>query len=136
MNKKNILALLGMLVLVAAVIGYRMYNKPHADLGSLTADHRLSATELFSAYEASETEANAKYLDKIVRVEGEIMSVETDENGQTSLTLAAGGLMGGVICQLAPEVKEFNGTVGQQVALNGRCTGMLMDVVLVRCVPV
>lgn len=124
------------MLLIGALIGYQMYNKPHLDLANATADHRLSATELFADYEAGETEANAKYLDKVIRVEGEILNVTTDENGQISLTLDAGGIMGGVICQLDPELKETSFSEGQSVALNGLCTGMLMDVVLVRCKPV
>lgn len=136
MNKKLILGAIALALLIGALIGYRMYNKPHVDLATVTADHRLSATELFADYEAGETEANAKYLDKVIRVEGEILNVNTDENGQVSLTLDAGGIMGGVICQLDPETEKINFSEGQQVALNGLCTGMLMDVVLVRCKPV
>lgn len=136
MNKKIILSVIAVVLLIGALIGYRMYNKPHQDLAKLTADYRLTATELFTAYEAGEADANAKYLDKVIRVEGEILNLSQDENGQTSLTLDAGGLMGGVICQLDPSLKIADFREGQQVTLNGLCTGMLMDVVLVRCKPV
>lgn len=136
MNKKIILGATVLVLLIGALVGYRMYNKPHRDLATVTADHRLSATELFADYEAGEAEANAKYLDKVIRVEGEILNVNTDENGQTSLTLDAGGIMGGVICQLDPQAGRSNFSEGQRVALNGLCTGMLMDVILVRCKPV
>ena len=136
MNKKIILGPIILALLIGALIGYRMYNKPHRDLATATADYRLSATELFADYEAGEAEANAKYLDKVIRVEGEILNVTTDESGQISLTLDAGGILGGVICQLDPELKEATFSEGQRVTLNGLCTGMLMDVVLVRCKPV
>ena len=45
-------------------------------------------------------------------------------------------MLGGVICQL-DELSEHKRTefeTGETVQLKGRCTGMLMDVVLVRCV--
>jgi len=136
MNKKIILGTVLLICLIGAAVGYKMYNKPHADLANTKADHQLTATALFADYEMGEADANAKYLDKVIRVEGKILNVTTDEKGQTSLTLDAGGIMGGVICQLDPELKKTNFSEGQQVALNGLCTGMLMDVVLVRCKPV
>lgn len=136
MNKKIILGAIALVLLIGALVGYRMYNKPHRDLANVTADYQVSATELFTDYEAGETEANTKYLDKVIRVEGEILNVNTDESGQTSLTLDAGGIMGGVICQLDPDIGKGNFSKGQRVTLNGLCTGMLMDVVLVRCKPV
>jgi len=136
MNKKIILSAIALALLIGALVGYKMYNKPHRDLAEANADYELSATELFADYETGETAANAKYLDKVIRVEGEILTVSTDEAGQTSLTLDAGGIMGGVICQLDPEIGDTAFSEGQQVTLNGLCTGMLMDVVLVRCKPV
>ena len=135
MNRKTILSVLLVLLLVGGFIGYRMYNKPHRDLAGATADFNLPATELFSDYEADEMGANTKYLDKVIRVSGTITEVNTDETGQTNLTLDAGGLLGGVICQLDPANKSTF-SVGQEVSLNGLCTGMLMDVILVRCTPV
>ncbi len=136
MNKKIILGAVALVLLIGALVGYRMYNKPHVDLATATADHQLSATALFAAFEADEAAANAKYLDKVIRVEGEIMKVTKEENGQSSLTLNAGGMLGGVICQLDPSLTEVSFTEGQNITLNGLCTGMLMDVVLVRCKPV
>lgn len=136
MNKKVILGAIVLLLLIGSLVGYRMYNKPHRDLGGATADHQLTASELFADFEASEAEANTKYLAKVIRVEGKILKVTTEENGQISLTLDAGGMLGGVICQLDPDLKETAFIEGEQVRLNGLCTGMLMDVVLVRCKPV
>lgn len=135
MNRRTILSVLLVLLLAGGFIGYQMYNKPHRNLAGATADFSLPATELFSDYEADEMGADAKYLDKVIRVSGTIMEVNTDEAGQISLTLDAGGLLGGVICQLDPAIKS-SFSAGQEISLNGLCTGMLMDVILVRCSPV
>lgn len=136
MNKKTILGVVALVLALGALAGYRMYNKPHLDLATVTADYKLSASELFADYETDEAGANVKYLDKVVRVEGKILEVNTDESGQTSLTLDGGGMLGGVICQLDPDLKQTTFSTGQHITLNGLCTGMLMDVVLVRCKPV
>jgi len=125
-----------LLLLIGALVGYRMYNKPHQDLAGATADHQLMATELFTDFDSDEAVANAKYLDKVIRVEGKILSVNTGDNGQISLTLDGGGMMGGVVCQLDPSLQKADFSEGQSVTLNGLCTGMLMDVILVRCKPV
>ena len=99
-------------------------------------DYALSANELFTAFETDEAAANEKYLDKVVGVEGTVKSVSKDEDGTISVTLSTAGDMFGVICQLdnlsTPKRTEFE--VGEKVAFKGICTGMLMDVVLVRCV--
>ena len=69
---------------------------------------------------------------------GKIKEVATDENGMMSLTLESGSEMFGVICQMDNLSKhqrtEFE--EGEEVKLKGICTGVLMDVVLVRCVEV
>ena len=99
------------------------------------ADISLKAAQLFSEYEADEKAANTKYLDKTVEVTGKVQSTESKE-GKTSITLDAGGLMGGVICTLDELTKHKRTSFkeGEEVTLKCKCTGMLMDVVLVRCV--
>lgn len=126
------------LVAIGGAFGYYMYHKPHQNMDSATAEIQLSATQLFTDYENDEAGANGKYLDKIMEVSGKIKEVTTDENGMMSLTLASGSQMFGVICQMdnltthnRTEFKE-----GEEVKLKGICTGVLMDVVLVRCVEV
>lgn len=121
--------------MIGCGIGYIIYNQPHQNIRSAQADFEMTATELFSDFEANETTANTKYLDKIIELEGEVQSISEAAN-KTSITLAAGGMLGGVICQL-DELHPHKRTTfkaGEMVQFRGVCTGMLMDVVLVRCV--
>lgn len=129
-------------VLLLAAIGlgsaYFMYNKPHKNIQKAKADFALNASELFTEFEANEESANTKYLDKVVEVEGKIQSIKMEDNGQTSIVLDSGSMMFGVSCQLdttkQATAKQYS--EGDNIKLKGVCTGMLMDVVLVRCVPV
>lgn len=123
------------LVMIGCGIGYIIYNQSHQNIRSAQADFKMTATELFSDFEANETTANTKYLDKIIDLEGEIQSVSETAN-KTSITLEAGGILGGVICQLdeSQSHKRASFKAGEMVQFRGICTGMLMDVVLVRCV--
>lgn len=130
---KNILIILLLLGLVAAVVGYYMYNKPVESLRNEEPAFRVSADTLFAAYEQDEAAANARYLDQVLEVQGKIASVNTDTSG-LSLTLQTGSAMFGVICKLEDKsAEESNFIIGQQVRLKGQCTGFLMDVVLIRC---
>ena len=135
---KKYLKYIAIVVLLGGIYGYYMYNKPHKDLARLKADFELGATELFSAYEANEEKSNELYLDKVVEVKGTIKSIKKEE-GLVTVTLDANNDLFGVICgmepnaysKLAEQLKSED-----EVTLRGFCTGMLMDVVLERCVVV
>ena len=135
---KKYLKYIFLLAVLGGAFGYYMYNKPHQNMIKATADLQLTSNQLFTDYESDESTANGKYLDKIMEVSGKVKEVTTDENGMTSLTLESGNEMFGVICQMDNLTKhkrtEFK--EGENVKLKGICTGVLMDVVLVRCVEV
>lgn len=133
--KKILLAIL-MLGLIAAGVGYYMYNKPTESLVDAKPALSISADSLFKAYEADEAAANKMYVDKIIEVNGKLQSVNSDTSG-LSLSLQTSSGMFGVICKLEDkEATESQFQVGQDLKLKGICTGYLMDVVLIRCVPV
>ncbi len=128
--------------LVLAVIGlgtgFYLWNKPHENMNRAKADMAISAPELFSAFSDDEAAANEKYLDKVIEVTGTVASFSTSPEGLMKVTLDSGDEMFGVICQM-DELTEHSRrefTPGETVNLKGKCTGMLMDVVLVRCVEI
>ncbi len=135
--KKLILPAL-LLALIGGFVGYKMYNKPHQEMTSAKADITLAANQLFSEYESDESGANTKYLDKVVQVSGKVLEAAPDKEGIVSVTLDGGGMLGGVICKLdqLTKHKRDNFKAGETVTFKGKCTGMLMDVVLVRCVEI
>lgn len=134
--KRTLLVVL-LLVLIGAFVGYKMYNKPHENIENATADLKISAEQLFTEFETDENAANEKYLDKLVQVSGTVQSADTDENGITKVILDSGGMFG-VVCQLdeLSEHKRKDFSEGEQVNFKGKCTGINMDVLLVRCVEV
>ncbi|RMG85235.1 MAG: hypothetical protein D6714_06295 [Bacteroidetes bacterium] len=134
--KRALLLLFG-LVLIGGYVGYKMYNKPHEDMSRAAAEIKITAPELFAEFEADEAKANAKYLDKIVEVSGKVLQVDKDENGTVNVILDTGGMFG-VVCKL-DDLSEHPRTsfeTGSEVRFKGKCTGMNMDVLLVRCVEV
>ncbi len=129
-------------LLLLAVIGggfvYWLWNKPHENMERADADIAIAATTLFDQFNEDETAANTAYLDKVIAVSGQVSSSSKNEDGQVKVTIQSSDEMFGIICELDPltthQRTEF--TPGETVTMKGKCTGKLMDVVLVRCVEV
>ena len=132
MIKKLLLLVLVLGVLGAAVAGY-LYRKPAEKTVSGKADYSVEAASLFSEFEQNEDQANEKYLNKVLSVNGTIASIAPADSQGVAITLEAASEMSGVSCQLADAQQAASLKKGDQVLVKGRCTGMLMDVVLVNC---
>lgn len=125
---------------VVAWYGISEYNKGPKDIKGKKADVTIQAAELTKAYADDEAKANGLYNDKAVSVSGVVKTVEKDDKGIYTVTLAGDGDMSNVICSIderynddAKNVKE-----GSTVTINGFCNGaqtMLgTDVMMNRCV--
>ena len=79
--KKVLLVLLALSALGAG-IGFYMFNKPLTSTQSMKTDHKIQSNALLTAFEENEVEANAKYLDKVIEMTGEIDKVEKLERGE------------------------------------------------------
>lgn len=137
MKKKyvRILVIALLLIGVAAVYAYSEYNRGHKDVSGQKADVTIAATDLFSEFSADENAANGKYLDKTIAVSGVVKSVDKDESGLHTIQLESGDMMGNVSCQMDERHNEKAAAIkaGETIAVKGTCTGILMDVVLIRC---
>ncbi len=129
---KKYLLVIALLALLGGVIGYRMYNQPHVETAGTTADVVISPVDLLTAYQLDEGKANSMYLDKIIEVEGIVLSINKVTEGG-SISLDTGDAMASIICEFENQVDIANVKVGDKVKVKGFCTGMLMDVVLSRC---
>ncbi|MCX6290997.1 MAG: hypothetical protein NT126_04470 [Bacteroidetes bacterium] len=115
---------------------YYLFNKPHQGVSHKEAAYTMESRQLFNEYDQNENSANKKYLGKVVCVYGKVADKGVDSKGAMSLILE-GGEMAGVGCQFDKIVMDDIKDVkkGQVIKVKGVCTGMLMDVVLVDCVP-
>ena len=131
------LGYVAILGVIACGVGYYLYNKPNSSLENKKPDFTLSADQLFSEFDKDENVANKKFNGKVIEVDGKIQSINIEPNGQESVSLATASGMFGVICKVDSMVpRGVKSEVGQSIKMKGYCTGMLMDVVLIRCVPV
>lgn len=127
----------GMMVILFAIAGYGfyLYKKKPADVRKLDAAYVLTAENIVREYNADETVANGKYLDKVIAVKGNVQDIKTDPSGQFTVFLDSGDPMASVTCSFyedeAKAAAEFR--KGEVVTIKGKCTGKLMDVVLNKC---
>jgi hypothetical protein len=128
--KKIIIPLL-VLGLIGAGIGYYMYNKPVERLEKKQAEVSVSADQLVSDYETNENEADAKYLGKIVEVNGKVSQI-TSEEGINKVHLETSNPIAAVICDLDKGNEPGNLKVGDQAKIKGMCSGYLGDVIIDR----
>lgn len=135
MLKKLILAFL-LLGLLAAGIGFYLYFKPVKSFENASPDMSLDAGTLVKDFQADENKANSRYLNKLLQVSGTVSDISEDEKGLTNINLGVDGEMAMVSCSMDTTVRSDFSSVksGQTVRLKGLCSGMLMDVVLVKCV--
>ena len=134
---KRLLWIFVAISVVSIGVGAYMWNKPVASTKSAKTDASLSASELLSAFEESEENANTIYLGKVLEVTGEVMSADISDDGGIQVILEAGGLLGGVSCVMSDDVQlegSPDALKGRTVTVKGNCTGYLMEVVLERCI--
>ncbi len=136
MKKWEIIAPL-IIVLVGTGVGYAWneYHRKPADTKHLPAKEKMEAMALVKEFTADETAANRLYNDKVVSVNGTVLKIENNGDAR-HVVLGDGTSPGGVICEFEAQHKKEADKIrpGQQISVKGICTGMLLDVVLVRCV--
>ena len=135
-NIKIILAVILVIGLGAGYYGYKEFNREHKDTSSLTVNEKIDAIALVNAFEADESAANTKFLNKVIQVTGKLQSAEKDKDGIITVYLESESMMATVSCQLEKDknytLESF--TKGNSITITGLCSGYLTDVVLMRCV--
>ncbi len=133
--KKLLRILLTFLVII--VIAYFVFlNLPKASIKNKPAEFQLTAESLYSDFESNEKKSNRLYIGKTIQVKGIIGTVEQDGQGATVIFLESENDFGGVLCTLVngEESKLDKFKSGSEITIKGLCTGMLMDVVLNKCI--
>jgi len=133
---KKILLFVIAVAIISAGIGYYLYNKPVEKTETKSADLVVTAEDLYKEYTMDETQADQKYLNKVVEVTGQIMGNLVGQNTFSGVQLRATAGDQGIICEFEMDSTKKNPRlpVGDVITLKCICTGKLMDVVLNRCV--
>jgi hypothetical protein len=139
MKKSYKIAIFVAAVAIIAGMGvyYYVFHKEHPNTFELNAVYKISADDLFKEFEANEATANAKYLGKIIQVEGKIVGIkEFSGSYQVSFVDEVFGVTCMIDSNYAVQQKKeiLNIKPGNQIKIKGQCNGYLSDVKLDRCV--
>ena len=120
MKRKIIIGVL-ILIVVAGIIGYRMYSKQTPDVVQDTPDATVTAKDLIAAFEKDTAAARKQYIDKIVEVTGMVKSVDTSG----AVVLGEEGSPSEVVAGLdRRHMKDYEKLkVGSVAVLQGVCSG-------------
>ncbi len=129
---RKILAIVAVLLVIGAAVGYYMWNKPHRTAEDEKPAATLTADELFNQFNADAAGSNAKYLDKVIQVSGVVNSVKTTENNETKIALQTPDEMGIAEISVILKAGEKADLIkdGTTVVLKGICSGFNTDVEL------
>jgi predicted negative regulator of RcsB-dependent stress response len=139
MNKKTLLVILILALLGGGYFAWHQYSRKVDSAADLPSTAQLSATELLEAFMVDEAAATTRFVgttEQVIQVSGTIRSLEPVGKELTNVVLEADNELAAVVCEFANADLPAPWRTGTQVTLKGICTGFLLDVVLVRCVPV
>ncbi|RPH00967.1 MAG: hypothetical protein CBD13_002370 [Candidatus Pelagibacter sp. TMED153] len=90
------------------------YNKPHKDFSGAQADITLEAAELYEHYQNNLSDANLKFLDKVLLVNGPVTELNSN------LVIIGGN----VVCSLdSSYVLDTGIKLDDKIFVKGRCIG-------------
>ncbi|MGN6194325.1 MAG: OB-fold protein [Ginsengibacter sp.] len=140
-TKRNIFSIFIAMIVIAAVIGFMMWNEPHRDIKDSTA-LKTTAVVLYSNLTKDSARMKSKLVNQIVEVSGEVKNVLKNQKGAQIILLKTNTSGGSINCTM--EEKISNVKPGETISIKGLCSGYIGgdpdidlpgDVFLVRCYP-
>ena len=135
MAKKLSIVMISFAIFAAVVTVILIYNKPHRSVAEEEAEFTVTASELVDAFSQDESAADSVYSGKVVEISG-LLKEKIMSDGAAILFIGDTSQMIGVNCFLRDHQEEaYRGLqVGKQVTVKGICNGLLLDVVLDKCI--
>jgi hypothetical protein len=133
---KVVLFFVFFIVVSAILAALYFYNLKHTDMSKAHPDFVITATALLKEFEDNETSASAKYVNKILEVDGIIGSINTAKDNILTISLRTESDLSSVICTFPAVADPSKFRAGDSITLRGECSGFLMDVLLNNCAAV
>ena len=129
-KKKKILKIGAILLIAGLLIGggtvLYMFNMPHRNVQSTSADYSIAASQLVTEYLENPTKANDKYLaddgdSKVLEITGTVAKISEDFNGQKVVLLKSETDKAGVNCTFTNETNQnvSNIKIGETLKIKG-----------------
>lgn len=142
-GKKKVVALsLLIIILIAGVAGYYLWNKPHANVAGANAI-KTDAVSLYQSFTTDSANAKKKFLQQVVEVSGTVSSVNTNQQNQQIVLVKTATDGASINCTMEKAIDKIQ--PGIAIAIKGICEGLGQgdpdlgipgDLYLVRCYPV
>lgn len=139
MRAGTIIAIAATVAIVGGVFGVMEYNRSPAGADAKEVVHAATAEQLFADFQHDEAAATSKYVgtsEQVIEVTGEIRDIDPASATGSTVILETGDPLAGIVCEFSKEDLPSEWKTGDQVTIKGFCKGMLMDVLLQRCVAV
>lgn len=122
---KNLLwiGLIGIVLSVGLTV-YFVYAREHRDVSS-EKGIQVTAQQLFEAFAADETKANGLYLDKAIQITGEVVSVNTNQDGNIVVDFKTNDPFFVINCTFKTDPGALK--AGDTITFKGICTGYIPD---------
>lgn len=126
-------------ITIGALIGYRIWNKPHVNIKNAVA-LKASAIDLYNSLTKDSAHKKTLFINKIVAVSGVVKQVIKNQQNQQVILLKTNVSDGSVNCTMEENIKNIK--AGDVVLLKGICVGYIGgdndlhlpgDVFLIRC---
>lgn len=132
-NMKRTLKIVIVIGLIGAAIGgfvaYKMWNKPHADASEMEGI-KITAIDLYKAFETNEQQANTAYVGKVLEISGSIDEIENADSVARVIFSVPDATFGSVRVSIdkrhLEDVKSL--APAQNIVVKGFCSGYLTDV--------
>ena len=129
--KNKIIIAIALIAAIAFGVYYYVfvYSSQHRRQVQSEIGIAITSDSLVAKYQADEKLANSLYLNKAVVVTGNLLSIDKNQEGKTTLVIGRSDSFSNIsvtMISTAPITQK----VGESVTIKGLCTGALSDVVI------
>jgi hypothetical protein len=130
-TKNKIIIIIALITAIAFSAYYYIFiysSNNHRQVQSETAI-AITSDSLVAKYQADEKLANSLYLNKAVAVTGNLLSIDKNQEGKTTLVIGRSDSFSNVSVTMI-STASITKKVGESITIKGLCTGALSDVVI------
>lgn len=76
--KKLTIVFLVVFIIFSVIVVFNILYQPHKDIATSDVDFKIDSKELFENFTSNETDALAKYCNKVIETKGKITAIDTE----------------------------------------------------------